>query len=189
MHPTGSPRRAGWARGISAPDRQPARIDGRRASSDLRRWCCSTPIPASSSWIAHGGGFLPAYSGRIDHGAAAARPTPASICTTSSRTSKRLYFDTMVFTHHQLEYLVEVWGADHILMGTDYPLDMGEVDPIGLVVMAPASSATATARRSSAVPRGSSTPARASPRMSVSLAQPDDRRHRIRHGRELKLHR
>ncbi len=39
----------------------------------------------------------------------------------------------MVFTHHQLEYLVEQWGADHILMGTDYPFDMGEVDPIGFV--------------------------------------------------------
>jgi aminocarboxymuconate-semialdehyde decarboxylase len=39
----------------------------------------------------------------------------------------------MVFTHHQLEYLVEQWGADHILMGTDYPFDMGEVDPVGFV--------------------------------------------------------
>jgi aminocarboxymuconate-semialdehyde decarboxylase len=46
---------------------------------------------------------------------------------------KRLYFDTIVFTHHQLEYLVAQYGADHVLMGTDYPADMGEVDPIGFV--------------------------------------------------------
>ena len=46
---------------------------------------------------------------------------------------KRLYFDTIVFTHHQLEYLVEEYGADHVLMGTDYPADMGEIDPIGFV--------------------------------------------------------
>ena len=46
---------------------------------------------------------------------------------------KRLYFDTIVFTHHQLEYLVEQYGADHVLMGTDYPADMGEVDPIGFI--------------------------------------------------------
>ena len=46
---------------------------------------------------------------------------------------KRLYFDTIVYTHHQLEYLVEQFGADHVLMGTDYPADMGEVDPIGFV--------------------------------------------------------
>ena len=50
---------------------------------------------------------------------------------------KRLYFDTIVYTHHQLEYLVEQYGADHVLMGTDYPADMGEVDPIGFIEGAP----------------------------------------------------
>ena len=83
--------------------------------------------------IAHGGGFLPAYSGRIDHGAAARPDTGTCIHHDPTHYLKRLYFDTMVFTHHQLEYLVEVWGADHILMGTDYPFDMGEIDPIGFV--------------------------------------------------------
>ena len=39
----------------------------------------------------------------------------------------------MVFTDHQLEYLVKVFGADHIVMGTDYPYDMAEVDPVGHV--------------------------------------------------------
>ena len=46
---------------------------------------------------------------------------------------KRFYFDTVVFTDHQLEYLVKVFGADHIVMGTDYPYDMAEVDPLGHV--------------------------------------------------------
>jgi aminocarboxymuconate-semialdehyde decarboxylase len=87
--------------------------------------------------IAHGGGFLPAYSGRIDHGAAARPDTCEHLHHDPTHYLKRLYFDTMVFTHHQLEYLVEVWGADHILMGTDYPFDMGEVDPIGFVEGAP----------------------------------------------------
>jgi aminocarboxymuconate-semialdehyde decarboxylase len=83
--------------------------------------------------VAHGGGFLPAYSGRIDH-AAAARPDCCE-CIKEDPTTylKRLYFDTMVFTHHQLEYLVRQYGADHVLMGTDYPYDMGEIDPLGFV--------------------------------------------------------
>ena len=46
---------------------------------------------------------------------------------------KQLYFDTVVFTDHQLRYLVETWGADHIVMGTDYPYDMAEPDPVGHV--------------------------------------------------------
>jgi aminocarboxymuconate-semialdehyde decarboxylase len=50
---------------------------------------------------------------------------------------KRLYFDTLVYTHPQLEYLVQQYGADHVVMGTDYPADMGEIDPIGFIESAP----------------------------------------------------
>ncbi len=83
--------------------------------------------------VAHGGGYLPAYSGRIDH-AASARPDCCEQLKEMPTTYlKRLYFDALVYTHHQLHYLVEQYGADHILMGTDYPADMGEVDPIGFI--------------------------------------------------------
>ncbi len=87
--------------------------------------------------IAHGGGFLPAYSGRTDHAAAARPDCCECIHHDPTHYLKRLYFDTMVFTHHQLEYLIEQYGADHILMGTDYPYDMGEIDPIGFVEGSP----------------------------------------------------
>src|SRR5271154_7101294 len=82
---------------------------------------------------AHGGGFLPAYSGRIDH-VASARPDGCEVIDRMPTTYlKRCYFDALVYTHHQLEYLVEEYGADHILMGTDYPADMGEIDPVGMI--------------------------------------------------------
>src|SRR5712692_11604014 len=87
--------------------------------------------------VAHGGGYLPAYSGRIDHAAAARPDCCAQLYRMPSIYLKRLYFDALVYTHHQLEYLVEEYGADHILMGTDYPADMGEVDPIGMIEGAP----------------------------------------------------
>jgi aminocarboxymuconate-semialdehyde decarboxylase len=29
--------------------------------------------------------------------------------------------------------LIEIWGADHIMLGTDYPFDMAEPDPVGLL--------------------------------------------------------
>jgi aminocarboxymuconate-semialdehyde decarboxylase len=38
-----------------------------------------------------------------------------------------------VFTPHQLAELVRLYGADHVIMGTDYPFDMAEYDPIGHV--------------------------------------------------------
>jgi aminocarboxymuconate-semialdehyde decarboxylase len=81
----------------------------------------------------HGGGYLPAYSGRIDHAASARSDACEVIHRMPTAYLKRLYFDALVYTHHQLEYLVEEYGADHILMGTDYPADMGEIDPVGMI--------------------------------------------------------
>jgi aminocarboxymuconate-semialdehyde decarboxylase len=46
---------------------------------------------------------------------------------------KQIYVDTVVFTPHQLAALVDLFGADHVLMGTDYPYDMGEYDPVAHV--------------------------------------------------------
>jgi aminocarboxymuconate-semialdehyde decarboxylase len=44
-----------------------------------------------------------------------------------------VYFDTIVFEREQLRHLVNLWGADHVLVGTDYPYDMGMYDPRGFV--------------------------------------------------------
>jgi len=82
---------------------------------------------------AHGGGYLPAYSGRTDHAASARPDCCGNIREMPTTYLKRLHFDTMVFTHEQLEYLVQQYGADHVLMGTDYPYDMSEIDPIGFI--------------------------------------------------------
>jgi aminocarboxymuconate-semialdehyde decarboxylase len=38
-----------------------------------------------------------------------------------------------VFTPYQLAELVRLYGADRIIMGTDYPFDMADFDPIGHV--------------------------------------------------------
>src|SRR5271170_5044601 len=87
--------------------------------------------------VAHGGGYLPAFSGRIDHAAAARPDCCEHLKEMPTVYLKRLYFDALVYTDHQLQYLVDEYGADHILVGTDYPADMGEVDPIGFIERCP----------------------------------------------------
>ena len=82
----------------------------------------------------HGGGYLGGYSGRIDHAWGARTDVANNLPKPPSEYLKKVYFDTIVFTHHQLEHLVKVFGADHILMGTDYPFDMADYDPVGHVV-------------------------------------------------------
>jgi aminocarboxymuconate-semialdehyde decarboxylase len=81
----------------------------------------------------HGGGYLPAYSGRIDHAWGARSDCHGDLPHPPSTYLKKIYFDTVVFTVHQLRELVRVFGVDHIIMGTDYPFDMAEYDPIGHV--------------------------------------------------------
>ncbi|HQT76403.1 MAG: hypothetical protein B7Z80_18020 [Rhodospirillales bacterium 20-64-7] len=79
----------------------------------------------------HGGGYLPAYSGRIDHAWGARSDAHGHLPKPPSTYLKRIYLDTIVFTPHQLEALVKLFGVEKILLGTDYPYDMGEYDPLG----------------------------------------------------------
>ncbi len=90
-------------------------------------------FPKLKICVAHGGGFLPAYSGRIDHAHAAREDCRRCIDESPGHYLRRLYFDTVVFTEHQLEYLTGLYGSDHIVLGTDYPFDMGMYDPVGFV--------------------------------------------------------
>lgn len=82
----------------------------------------------------HGGGYLPSYAGRIDHAWGARDDVNAGLPQPPTTYLKKMYFDSVVFTPHQLEYLVKEYGADHIMMGTDYPYDMADYDPVGHVV-------------------------------------------------------
>lgn len=83
--------------------------------------------------VAHGGGFLPAYAGRMDHAHGARSDCRLCIKKKPSYYLKKMYFDTIVFEESQLAYLVETYGSDHILMGTDYPFDMGYYKPVQFV--------------------------------------------------------
>lgn len=83
--------------------------------------------------LAHGGGYAAAYSGRYDHAHAARSDCHRLIKNRPTSYLKKLYFDTVVFTHHQLEYLTNLYGSDHIILGTDYPYDMALPDAVNFV--------------------------------------------------------
>jgi aminocarboxymuconate-semialdehyde decarboxylase len=83
--------------------------------------------------IAHGGGFLPFYAGRMDH-AWKVRPEVRRLTADApSSYLKRLWFDTCVFSTDLVDTLVGMAGVDRVMMGSDYPFDMGDPDPVGLV--------------------------------------------------------
>jgi aminocarboxymuconate-semialdehyde decarboxylase len=82
---------------------------------------------------AHGGGYIAHYPARMDHVWRARVDARTVLKKTPRQSLARVYFDTIVFDRDQLEHLVNLWGADHVLVGTDYPYDMGMYDPRGFV--------------------------------------------------------
>jgi aminocarboxymuconate-semialdehyde decarboxylase len=82
---------------------------------------------------AHGGGYVAHYWARMDHAWRARPDCRTKIKRPPSSYLKKFYFDTMVFDPEMLRHLIDAYGADHVLLGTDYPYDMGDDDPRGLV--------------------------------------------------------
>jgi aminocarboxymuconate-semialdehyde decarboxylase len=83
---------------------------------------------------AHGGGYLPSYAARMDHGCDVF-PEQCKGPTLKKKPSeylKRLYYDSLVFSSEALRHLVNEHGASQIMIGTDYavPWVKGPVDHI-----------------------------------------------------------
>jgi aminocarboxymuconate-semialdehyde decarboxylase len=83
--------------------------------------------------VVHGGGYVAGYAGRMDHAWGARSDARGILPNPPTTYLKRLFFDTVVFSNEQLEALVKLVGVDHVVMGTDYPFDMAENDPVGHV--------------------------------------------------------
>ena len=83
--------------------------------------------------VAHGGGFIAHYWARMDHAWRARADCRTVIKRPPSSYLERFYFDTITFDPEMLKRLIDRFGADHVVLGTDYPYDMGEEDPLGLV--------------------------------------------------------
>ncbi|MEW2155765.1 amidohydrolase family protein [Streptomyces sp. NPDC007189] len=80
---------------------------------------------------AHGGGYLPTHIGRSDHAWATRTDAAAGCAHPPSSYLRRLYFDSLVHDPHVLRELVRVAGAERVLLGSDFPFDMGAEDPVG----------------------------------------------------------
>lgn len=80
--------------------------------------------------VAHGGGYLPAYWGRMDHAFRAREDCRQHISRAPSTYLRQVWLDTLVFDRAQLDSLIASHGIDRLCLGTDYPFDMAEPDPL-----------------------------------------------------------
>lgn len=89
-------------------------------------------FPALKLVAAHGGGYLPQAVGRSDH-AWEVRPE-ARVCEHApSSYLSRLWFDSLVHSSVELVHLAQSAGATRVLLGSDFPFDMGSDYPVEAV--------------------------------------------------------
>jgi len=86
-------------------------------------------FPGAKIVASHGGGSLPYVLGRLAR-------NQAKIATDAAdphESFTRLYYDTVVFDPAALRLLVEQAGAGQVLLGSDYPFPIGDLEPRGVV--------------------------------------------------------
>ena len=88
-------------------------------------------FPNLKIMAAHGGGFLASYIGRFDHGHNSGdRGGRGAEKRAPSEYLKQIYFDTVVFGTENLHHIIRECGAGQLVLGTDYPAGMGNINPI-----------------------------------------------------------
>ncbi len=86
-------------------------------------------IPKLRIGFAHGGGAFPSLLGRLDRGFAVRPEAKVIISKPPSSYADRLFFDCLTHDRIALLGMVERFGAHRIMLGSDYPFDMGVDDP------------------------------------------------------------
>src|SRR5215475_9016283 len=78
--------------------------------------------------LAHGGGFTPYQAARWEHGWEV-RPEPKkNIASQPANIARRFFYDTILHSAAVLEFMIGHVGDDRVLLGSDYPYDMGMMD-------------------------------------------------------------
>lgn len=83
--------------------------------------------------LPHGGGSLPYLRGRLEKVHRQRPPAREGTATPPSQALGRLYFDTIVHSSEVLRGLIDWAGPERIVLGSDYPFDMGYEDPAAFV--------------------------------------------------------
>ncbi|CAD6187812.1 unnamed protein product [Caenorhabditis auriculariae] len=84
--------------------------------------------------FAHGGGSYPIISGRVAHGYRVRPDLCATNCGTApDQLNNLIWTDSLVHDPTALDLLIATIGKEHVVLGTDYPFPLGELE-VGKVV-------------------------------------------------------
>ena len=83
--------------------------------------------------VGQAGGFLPYVAGRLDHGYAVRPECRRFIDRPPSHYLRRLYFDSLTHSARALGLLLDTVGPERVMLGSDFPFDMGSPAPRDVV--------------------------------------------------------
>jgi aminocarboxymuconate-semialdehyde decarboxylase len=90
-------------------------------------------LPELRICFAHGGGAFPFTLARLNHGWHVRPEGPAAIPHEPREYARRIYVDSLTLSAENLRFIVDVLGAERVVIGSDYPFDMGQDDPVGFL--------------------------------------------------------
>jgi aminocarboxymuconate-semialdehyde decarboxylase len=86
-------------------------------------------LPELRVCLAHGGGFACTALGRFDH-AFQVRPECGRMLRRPSDYASEVWWDSLTHSHAKLRALLDQVGSSRVVLGTDYPADMGQPEPV-----------------------------------------------------------
>ena len=97
-------------------------------------------FPSLRIVAAHGGGYLPSYFSRSVHGHEV-RPEMKTIPHAPGHYLRKITVDNLVYEPAFVAHVIDVMGPSQVVLGTDYPFDMGQDRPVDVVEAVPGLSA------------------------------------------------
>ncbi len=94
-------------------------------------------LPGLRLCFSHGGGVAPYLFGRWEKGWQVRPECRADISRAPSEYVRLSYHDTITHSPLALSFLVRLAGANRVLLGTDHPFDVQDIDPRAMVAAAP----------------------------------------------------
>ena len=90
-------------------------------------------LPGLRLLFAHGGGYACWAYTRFDHGHQVRPEAREHIARLPSDYLSALWYDSLVHGYGNLRRLIDVVGVDRVVLGTDFPADMGQPDPVAWI--------------------------------------------------------
>jgi aminocarboxymuconate-semialdehyde decarboxylase len=126
LHPSGMERMAGRPE-LAAVAAFP--LETALAATSLLTHAVTERFPELRILLSHGGGALPWILPRLKHARALGPPLQDLFARDPGEMAKAFYYDTILYDRAALRFLADSIGADHIVVGSDYPFSIKQDRP------------------------------------------------------------